>query len=72
MTRDQELDLDDQDTSTLLTLEQAATRLQVSRRSVERYIKAGLLTVIRLSPRKRRVSQSDLEDFIDRMRQHNS
>ena len=72
MTRDQELDLDDQDTSTLLTLEQVAVRLQVSRRSVERYIKSGLLTVIRISARKLRVSESDYDEFINRMRQSKS
>ncbi len=72
MTLDQEQDLDDQDTSTLLMLEEVAARLKVSRRSVDRYIKAGLLIVIRLSPRKQRVSQSDLDDFINRMRQHKS
>ena len=72
MTRDQELDLDNQNIPSLLTIEQVAVQLQVSRKSVERYIKAGLLIVIRLSPRKQRVSQSDLDDFINRMRQHNS
>lgn len=72
MTRDQELALDDQDTPSLLTLEQTAVQLQVSRRSVERYIKAGHLPGIRLGARTLRVSQSDLDDFINRMRQHNS
>lgn len=69
MTHSQGSEPDGQDTPPLLTIEQVAVHLQVSLRSVERYIKLGLLKVIRLSPRKRRVSQTDLEEFINRMRE---
>lgn len=69
MTRDNGLELHGQDTPALLTIEQVAVHLQVSHRSVERYIKLGLLKVVRLSKRKRRVSQTDLEEFINRMRE---
>ena len=61
-----------QENDQLLTLEQVAVQLQVSRRSVARYIKSGHLQAVRLSARKLRVLQSDLDDFINRMRQHNS
>ncbi len=72
MTNDNGSEPHDQETPVLHTTEQVAVYLQVSCRSVERLIKSGLLPVIRISPRKRRVSQSDLDDFINRMRQHNS
>ena len=61
-----------QENDHLLTLEQVAVQLQVSRRSVERYIKSGHLPAVRLSARKLRVLQSDVNEFIIRMRQHNS
>ncbi len=56
----------------LLTIEQVAVRLQVSSKSVRRYIKEGRLQVIRLSERKLRISEADLEKFIDDMREQHS
>ena len=56
----------------LLTIEQGAVRLQVSSKSVRRYIKQGRLPVIRLSERKHRISEADLEKFIDDMRERHS
>ncbi len=56
----------------LLTIEQVAVRLQVSHSSVEHYIKLGRIPVIRLSERKRRISETDLEKFIDDMREQHS
>ena len=56
----------------LLTLEEVAVILQVSRRSVDRYIKLGHLTAVQISPRKLRVAEDDLDKFIDEMRRLNS
>jgi excisionase family DNA binding protein len=56
----------------LLTIEQAAVRLQVCSKSVRKYIKEGHLQVIRLSERKHRISEADLEKFIDDMRKRQS
>ena len=56
----------------LLTIEQVAVRLQVSSKSVRRYIEEGRLQVIRLSERKLRISEADLEKFIDDMRERHS
>lgn len=56
----------------LLTIEQVAVRLQVSSKSVKRYIGQGRLQVIRLSARKHRISEADLEKFIDDMRKRQS
>ena len=56
----------------LLTIEQVAVRLQVSSKSVRRYIEEGRLQVIRLSERKLRISEADLEQFIDDMREQHS
>ena len=53
-----------------LTLDQVAEKLQVSRRTVNRWIAAGNLVVIRLSAESGsvRVAESDLRDFIDARR----
>lgn len=56
----------------LLTVEQVAVRLQVSSKSVRHYIKQGRLQVIQLSERKQRISETDLEQFIDDMREQHS
>ena len=56
----------------LLTIEQAAVRLQVSSKTVRRYIGKGHLQVIRLSARKHRISEADLEKFIDDVRERHS
>lgn len=65
-------DLSPRETPVLLTFEQVAVRLQVSHRSIERYVKQGLLSSIRLSARKRRISEADLEKFIIDMRERYS
>ncbi len=72
MTHNHESESHDQDITDLLTFEQAGAQLKVSRKSIERFIKAGILPVIRLGPRTLRISQSDLDDFINRMREDNS
>lgn len=48
----------------LLTLDEVAERLQVSRRTVQRHIKAGKLVAIKMN-RAVRVRHSDLEKFIE-------
>lgn len=55
---------------TYLTLDQVAEKLQVSRRTVNRWIEAGNLVVIRLSAQAGsvRVAESDLRAFIDARR----
>ena len=52
----------------LLTIEQVAEILQVSTRTVRRYIKAGRLPSINLGERIVRVSEGDLGTFIDQGR----
>jgi excisionase family DNA binding protein len=50
----------------LLTVQQVAARLQVSRTTVYKLIRAGHLVAIHPAARKTRVRPSDLERFIDR------
>ena len=49
----------------LLTFEQVASRLSVSKRSVQRWIREGRIETIRLSPGVVRVRDKALERFID-------
>jgi len=49
----------------LLTIEQAADILQVSTRSVRRYISSGDLEATRIGDRLVRIKQTALEAFID-------
>jgi excisionase family DNA binding protein len=49
---------------TLLTLEEVAKALQVSVRSVRRYIDSGQLKATRVGTRLLRVRPSDLEAFL--------
>jgi excisionase family DNA binding protein len=53
--------------SNLLTLEQVASKLAVSKRSVQRIIKAGQIEVLRLSPGIVRVRDTALERYLDRI-----
>lgn len=48
----------------LLTLRQAADRLNVNKRTVQRWIEKGLLRVVRFG-RTVRIHEADLEDVID-------
>lgn len=48
----------------LLTLKQIAAELQVTRRTVNRYIESGQLPVIRISTQNVRVERSDFEKFL--------
>jgi len=50
------------------TVGEIAERLSVSERSVLDWIRDGRLKAIRLSPRTIRVSDGDLEEFLDRAR----
>lgn len=52
----------------LLTVQQVAARLQVSVRTVRRWISSGLLPRSRLGARCVRVSTSDLAVFVARSR----
>jgi len=54
------------------TLDQVAEKLQVSRRTVNRWVAAGTLPVIRLSTQAGsvRVAESDLIKFLDARRSH--
>lgn len=51
---------------TLLTIQDIAQRLSVSRSTIQRYITSGELRSITLGG-SRRVSEDDLEDFLMRM-----
>ena len=51
----------------LLTLEQAARQLSVSKRSVQRWIKEGRIETLRLSPGSIRIRDTALERFIDKL-----
>jgi len=53
----------------LLTVQQAATRLALSRRSVWALLAAGRLTAIRLSRRCTRIEAAELDAFIEATRQ---
>ncbi len=48
----------------LLTLQEVAERLKVSRYSVYNYIKSGELPCVMLSPKKRRFLEKDVEEFL--------
>lgn len=48
----------------LLTLPQVARELQVNRRTVNRYVEAGRLRVIRISTKNVRVDRADFEKFL--------
>ena len=52
------------------TLEQVAEKLQVTRRTVNRWIEEGQLVAIKFAPRQGRirVAESDLKDFLERHR----
>ena len=65
---DKDLDLTDSNVPILLTIEEVAVILSVSSRTVDRYIQLGLMEVIRLGPRMKRISLKDLETFIERKR----
>ena len=56
------------------TLDQVAEKLQVSRRSVNRWVAMGNLPVIRLSAQggSTRVAESDLRKFLEERRTHPS
>jgi excisionase family DNA binding protein len=56
----------------LLRLEEVAVILKISFRGVERFIAAGEIRVTRLSKRIRRVSITDLQDFVERMKENTS
>jgi excisionase family DNA binding protein len=49
------------DPGRLYTLDEAAAELQVSRRTVEREVKAGRIRVIRIGPARRLVRVADRE-----------
>jgi len=53
-------------TPTLLTIRDVAERLAISRSTIQRYITSGELRSITLGG-CRRVSEEDLDDFLDRM-----
>lgn len=48
----------------LLTLDEVADRLRVSRRQVDRYVASGRLRVIRLGWRSVRVRSTEVDAFI--------
>lgn len=48
----------------LLTIEQVAKRLQVSKMTIYRYIKTGKMTVYKIG-KEYRVKESDLEKFLE-------
>lgn len=50
--------------SKLLTPDEVSRRLGVTTRTVRRYIRAGVLPAVRLSPRVLRVWESDLEAML--------
>jgi len=52
--------------TTAMRLGEVAARLGVSRRFIERQIKAGRISVIRLSPRCIRIRPADLADYLER------
>jgi excisionase family DNA binding protein len=52
--------------TTAMRLGEAAARLGVSRRFIERQIKDGRISVIRLSPRCVRIRPSDLANYLER------
>lgn len=49
----------------LLTKDQAAARLAVSRRTLERWIKVGRLATIKPSPGVVRIDAADVDRFIE-------
>lgn len=49
-----------------LTIKQAAERLQVSKKTIERRIKDGSIPIIRLGIHSIRIKETDLDAFIDR------
>ena len=49
-----------------LSYEQVAAELCVSRRTVERWVEAGILPAVRFGRRILRISRGDLVGFIDR------
>jgi excisionase family DNA binding protein len=52
--------------TTAMRLGEAAMRVDCSRRFLEHQIKAGRLSVIRLSPRCVRIRPSDLAEYLER------
>lgn len=58
---------DSNSSTLLLTLTEAALHLRCTRRHLERYVASGDLVVVRLG-RAVRVTQTDLQDFIERHR----
>ncbi len=53
----------------LLSVDQAARRLGVSRRTVQAWVSGSKLAVIRLSPRCLRIDPADLAAFVEARRQ---
>lgn len=52
----------------LLTLDEAAERLRVSRRTVERLVRDGKLRVLRPAPRRVVIDEREVEAFIAALR----
>ena len=51
----------------LLTIEQVAKKLQVSKMTIYRYIKAGKITVYKIG-KEYRIKESDLDKFLEKSR----
>jgi excisionase family DNA binding protein len=56
-------------TDRLITVKEAASRLSVSVRTVQRLINAGKLPCLKVGPKTRRISEADLDSFIQKMKQ---
>lgn len=53
-----------------LTVRQAATRLQVSTKTIERRMKDGSIPFYRLGEKLIRISENDLENYITKNKQN--
>jgi excisionase family DNA binding protein len=51
--------------STLLTLDEVAESLQIARRTVAQLVRRGHLRAIEVAPRRLRVSDADLQAYLD-------
>jgi excisionase family DNA binding protein len=56
-------------TDRLITVKEAASRLSVSVRTIQRLIAAGKLPCLKVGPKTRRISEADLDSFIQKIKQ---
>lgn len=56
-------------TDRLITVKEAASRLSVSVRTIQRLIAAGKLPCLEVGPKTRRISEADLDSFIQKIKQ---